>query len=264
MIRRVSRRRKKRGISTVLGILFMVGILFTSVIPLFMYVNEVNNYYDRTVVDLKIEDQERSMEDLAVYAYGHNESSTDIDVFLHNTGSISLNVTRIWVMEHYLNKTLIFNVTKQLTPGQENVTRLDIGEIIDPENEEYNYFIIEVTTTRGNKFASQTNMLHRTTAGWQTWTQDYQIQILIIRPSWGVGAYAIEITNSTEETGHYYNLIFTEKIHGSYFTVVTLPRPGSYNVTAWEKDDFPYGSYIDTDEVTLTWTRPQTIVKFYY
>ena len=243
----------------------MVGILFTSVIPLFMYVNEVNNYYDRTVVNMQIADQERSMEDLAVYAYGHNETSTEVDIFLHNTGSISLNVTRIWVMEHYLNKTLMFNETIQLTPGRQKTLIIDIANITSPpEKEDLNYFIIEVTSKRGNTFASQTNMLHYTSAGWTTWTQDYQIQILIIRQSWGSSEYAIEITNSTEETGHYYNLIFTERIHGSYFTVITLPRPGSYNVTAWDKLNFPGPSIIDTDEVVLTWTRPQTIVKFYY
>lgn len=265
MLRCISRgRNKKRGVSTILGILLMVGILLTSIIPLFMYVNEVNNYYDRTVVNLKISDQERSMEDLAVYAYGHNVTSTEIDIFLHNTGSISLNVTRIWVMEQHLNKTLIFNETKQLTPGQQNTSRLDIGEIIDQENDDYNYFIIEVTTTRGNKFASQTNMLHKTTFGWETWTQDYQIQLLIIRQSWGHGKYAIEIKNSTEATGTYYNLFFTEDVHGSYFTVFTLPRSGSYNVTAWIWNDWPDGPYIDSTEVVLTWTRPQTLVKFYY
>jgi len=242
----------------------MVGILFTSIIPLFMYVNEVNNYYDRTVVDMKIADQERDMEDLQVYAYGHDIDSTEIDVFLINIGSISLNVTRIWVMEHYLNKTLIFSVTKQLTPGQQDILVLNIEEIIDPENEDYNYFIIEVTTKRGNKFASKTNMIHRTSSGWETWTQDYQIQILIIRQSWGSSEYAIEIKNSTEATGDYYNLIFTEKVHGSYFTVINLPRAGSYSVTTWEKQNFPGEPIIGFDEVALTWTRPQTLVKFYY
>ena len=37
------RRRKKRGVASVLGILLMVGILITSILPTFIYVNEVNN-----------------------------------------------------------------------------------------------------------------------------------------------------------------------------------------------------------------------------
>ncbi len=52
-------RRKKRGVASVLGILIMVGILMTSILPTFIYVNEVNNYYDRAVVELKIVDEDR-------------------------------------------------------------------------------------------------------------------------------------------------------------------------------------------------------------
>jgi len=49
-----------------------------------------------------------SLEEFEVYAFGQNETSVDIELFLMNTGPVSLNVTHIWAMRQDLQKTLIF------------------------------------------------------------------------------------------------------------------------------------------------------------
>ncbi len=85
--------KKKRGVASVIGMIIIVGIMITSIIPTFIYINEVNNYYDRTVVDLKITDNERSMENLEVYAYGH--SLTEVDVFIVNRAYCSIPIFSI-------------------------------------------------------------------------------------------------------------------------------------------------------------------------
>ena len=69
---------KKRGVASAIGILFMVGILMTSIIPMFMYVNQVNNYYDMTVVEMRYEEEDKNDEDLRVYAYGANSTASRI------------------------------------------------------------------------------------------------------------------------------------------------------------------------------------------
>ena len=104
-------RRRRRGVASAIGILLMVGILMTSVIPLFMYVNRVNNYYDRTVAEMKIADDDRGREDLEVYAYG--ASSTSISVWLRNKGAVPVNVSRIRVMREDLERIMIFNSTNR-------------------------------------------------------------------------------------------------------------------------------------------------------
>ena len=232
MLRYGYHRRKKRGISTVLGILFMVGILFTSVIPLFIYVNEVNNYYDRTVVDLKIADQERSVEDLIVSAYG-NEST--IDVFLINRSPMTLNITRIWVMRADLLDTLIFNSTNlsslplQIRPSaQQTIESIDITDIITG-NHDLDYFNIEVATERGNKYPSQTNSLHRLTTGeWETGTMEFQIQVIVLSDM-GNDRYLIEVEGIYNTT--HYDFIDSATVQGQFFTVFTVPLAGTYNLT---------------------------------
>jgi len=57
------------AMSTILGMLIFIGILFTCVMPFFLYINEVNSLYDQTVVEMKQEDQNRALENIEVYAY---------------------------------------------------------------------------------------------------------------------------------------------------------------------------------------------------
>jgi hypothetical protein len=89
-------RRKRRGVASVLGILIMVGILITSILPTFIYVNEVNNYYDRTVVDLRIADEARDYNypDLPLYLSASEQTSLRMDFSgINSEGSYIIEVT---------------------------------------------------------------------------------------------------------------------------------------------------------------------------
>jgi len=265
MIGYVFRRRTKRGISTILGILFMVGILITSIIPLFMYVNEVNNYYDRTVVDMKISDQDRSMEDLAVYAWG--QTDTVIDVFLVNRSPLSVNIMRIWVMRWNLDSTLIFNsaIDTRLplqirATGQDSID-LNIEDIIDPIEENLNSFNIEVVTERGNKFSSQTNSLRRIQEGeeyrWETGAFEYQISVIVLSDQ-GNDRYKIEIMGIIDTT--HYDFVDSSTVQGQFFSIFTVPMPGTYSVTVTSILGPPYE--VGYSEVALTGIHPTAVRQF--
>jgi len=243
----------------------MVGILLTSIIPLFMYVNEVNNYYDRIVIELKITDQERSMEDLTVYAYGINETS-NIDVYLRNSGPVSLNITRIWMMRKDLQKTLCFNSTnlsilplQLIASSQTTIEMLDLASIL--ENEVVDYFNIEVSTDRGNKYSSETNSLHKIRGGWETRLPDFQIQVIILS-DWGVDNFRIEAEGADSSTAGFYDRVETYQVHGEFFTIFPLPMPGSYLITASEKSGSQW-EQIGNSTVTLTWIDPTAIRQFH-
>jgi hypothetical protein len=148
----------------------MVGILFTTIIPLFIYVNTVDSYYDTTVVNMGIADHERGMEDLTVYAHWSNDSYV-VRLQLINDGPISIKVTRIWVMSEDLQRYNLFtseNVSTALNghdlplhlnpSNQATIENLTLT-IIDPLYPEKNVFYVEVATARGNVFASSTNPL---------------------------------------------------------------------------------------------------------
>ena len=255
-----SYRRKKRGVASVLGILIMVGILITSILPTFIYVNEVNNYYDRTVVDLKIADDERSKENLEIHAYGYNE--TWINVFIINRSPLAVNITRIWVMEPSLQNYTLFNSTNlpadlpyQMSSSEQVTFALDFSEIIT-----FNGFMIEVTTERGNKFSSITNPLTYDSGSntWQTGTMEFHIQV-IINSGPGNDRFKIEIRGLNET--HYDWIDSGNNVQGQFFSVFNVPLTGYYNVTASEKtgqDWFQIGN----ETVVLTWIYPNAFCQF--
>ena len=224
----------KRGISTVLGVLLMVGILFTTIIPIYIYVNAVNNYYDRTVVDMKIADQERSMEDLDVYAWGSADTNDSIDVFLENKGSISLNVVRIWAMRTDLQKTLIFTAENDSSPlplqlnpsNQTTIFNLNLSTIL--ESSETDYFNIYVTTARGNKFTSKTNPLHHN-GGWVTSTKPPWITVFIYSDQ---DNDHYRVTAVCEDSGKTYTREYYH-VNGYFSFVMDVTEFSVYNVTAW-------------------------------
>ncbi len=233
-----SRRKATRGISTVLGVLLMVGVLFTTIIPLFIYINTVNNYYDTTVVHMGLADHERGMEDLTVYAFG-TDYSYNISVLLINDGSITVNVTRIWVISMDLQRVNIFtaeNVSAaqhgydlplQVNPSDsmtiENLTLTIILE--DPEKDSFN---IEVATARGNTFSSLTNPLHYQGMLWGTGLNWPWLEI-IVRSDEAQDDFLIEVVG---DTNNFTRTIESHHVLGDYFTIVPVLETGVYNVTA--------------------------------
>jgi hypothetical protein len=248
-------RRKRRGVASVLGILIMVGILITSILPTFIYVNEVNNYYDRTVVDLRIADEARDYENLEVHAYGHNE--TTVDLLIINRSPLATNISRIWVMNSTLKNAWIFNSTNYpdlplyLSASEQTSLRMDFSGI----NSEGSY-IIEVTTMRGNKFSSATNPLTYTSGDWQTGSMDFNIQVLV-QSSQGNDRYMIQIYGPE----NHFDFVDSATVQGQFFSVFSVPQAGLYNVTVQNIQGSSY--YVPTNQtVILSWIYPTAFCQF--
>jgi hypothetical protein len=238
MIPSACHKKAKRGISTVLGVLLMVGLLSTTIIPLFIYVNSVDNHYNTTVVNMGIADQERSMEALIVYAFGRDETY-DMNVLLVNEGSISVNITRIWVMSMDLKRSNIFtseNVSAalnahdlplQLNPsGRAEIENLTLTIIVeDPDKDVFN---IEVTTARGNVFASSTNFLRYNEGDWGTGMRWPWVEVLI-RSDEGQDDFQVDVVGNSND---FTETVSSEHVLGDYLTIIPVLKTGNYNVTA--------------------------------
>jgi hypothetical protein len=253
-------RRRRRGVASVLGILIMVGILMTSILPTFIYINEVNNYYDRTVVDLKISDDDRNKENLELHGYGN--SNTSIDVFFINRSPLAINITRIWVMRTDLKYTWIFNSTNDsdlplwLGASEQVTLNLDFEDILD-NNSDLKRFTIEVATERGNKFSSETNPLeYSDVSGWQTGTSAFKIQVIVLSDQ-GQDRYLIEINGLN---GTHYDWIDSATIQGQFFCIFDVPQAGNYNITVQNIRGQDY--QVGNATVILTWLHPNSFNQF--
>ena len=107
------------------------------------------------------------MEELEVYAFERNETSEDIELFLMNTGLVSLGVTRIWAMRTDLQKTLIVtslnetNLPLQLiASSQMRIENLFLVTVLVNDTD-LDIFRIEVVAARGNKFAFKSVRVRR-------------------------------------------------------------------------------------------------------
>jgi hypothetical protein len=251
-------RKRKRGVASVLGILIMVGILITSILPTFIYVNEVNNYYDRTVVDLKIADEDRDYENLEVHAYGHNQ--TTVDILIINKAPLASNITRIWVMNTTLQNVWIFNSTNlpddlplYLSASEQISLRMDFTGI----SEEGSSYRIEVTTDRGNKFSSTTNPLTYVSGDWQTGSMAFNIQV-IVQSSQGNDRYLIKIFGPE----NHFDFVDSATVQGQFFSVFSVPQAGQYNVTVQNIQGGGSDFILPNQTTILSWIYPTAYLQF--
>ena len=237
MTRSACNRKARRGISTVLAVLFMVAVIFTTVIPLFIYANSVDNRYDTTVIDMGLADQERDMEDLTVYAFGRDESY-NLNVLIINEGSISVNIIRVWVMSMDLQRINIFtseNVSAalnahdlplQLNPSDEaEIENLTLTIILeDPDKD---LFDVKVTTARGNVFESNTNPLSYQGGDWGTGTNWPWLE-LIVRSDEAQDDFQVDIVSTPN---NFTDTISSEHVLGDYFLILPVLQVGAFNVS---------------------------------
>lgn len=261
---------KRRGVASAIGILFMVGILMTSILPMFMYVNQVNNWYDTTVVEMKMADDDRSREVLQVYAYGASENA--ISIWMNNNGATSINVTRVWAVRSDLKKVLIFNSTNRPdnftlqipASSHETLKGLDLTSVLTfplASNENINKFNIYAVTERGNKIASETNTLAQSGSSWETSTMEFLINIMLQSAS--TNTFKLKVYNASVVPKEFVTEKIIENVHGTGYTLINVPKAGLYNVTC----DYKQGSdwiLFDEKSKILTWTRPATWVEFKY
>ncbi len=267
-------KKARRGISTVLGMLFMVVIIFTTIIPLFIYVNSVDHQYDTTVVNVGLADQERSMEDLTVYAFGRDESY-DMNVLIINDGSISVNIIRIWVMSMDLQRINVFtseNVSAplnahdfplQINPSDKaTIENLTLTMILD--DPDLDIFNVKVTTARGNVFESNTNPISYNGGEWGTGTNWPWLEI-IVRSDEGQDDFQINIVSTPN---NFTDTISSEHVLGDYFVILPVLKVGAFNVsvTRVTQKSNPVVLYSEhgyvTEELVLTEIYPIAMVVF--
>ncbi|UCH57044.1 MAG: hypothetical protein JSV18_06825, partial [Candidatus Bathyarchaeota archaeon] len=229
----------------------------------FMYVNEVNNYYDNTVVEMKLADDEHSTENLEGYANGNDSSS--VDVFMINRSPFAVNISRVWVMKTNLRYAWIFNSTNrqdipfQMISAEQKTLTFNFTDIfteLDQESET-KIFIIDVSTERGNKFSSLTNPLsYDDDNGWQTGTMNFYIQVIVLSDQ-GNDRYLIEID---ELNGSHYDWIDSTTVQGQFFSVFSVPHAGTYNVTVENLGGS--GHHVGNMTAVLTWIYPSKYCQF--
>lgn len=235
--------------------LIFIGVLFTCVIPLFLYVNEVNNTYDRTVVEMKNFDEDRARELLDVYAYPLGPSDTRICLYIKNKCPLSVQVIRVWINDQN------FTTSLQVPGMTYNITSpIDISVMLPTQGSKS--FKVKVTTTRGNTFSSLTNPLYYSQgSGWSS-GGNLAIHIVLTKQNPGTEKFTVLVTKVSTGTPP---VICNEQVTmlgntQSYFKRVDVPEPATYHVKITRQRD----TLVITDQdVQVTWEIPSQWVYAY-
>ena len=157
--------KKRKGVSTILGTLIFIGILFTSVIPMLLVMKQADTIYTKKIHDVENMDDDRAREDLIVYTYDGGDTS--INVKVKNIGETSVKIVRVWTNDEYHdeNTTIVTNSEEDLGPFEVP----DVAENVTVD--------ASVVTERGNIFYSVSGSLYYSGGGWST--TSYGICVII-------------------------------------------------------------------------------------
>lgn len=182
---------KRKGVSTILGTLFFIGILFSAYIPMMLVMRQADNIYERELHEVKTQNELQYDENIMVYAYSETEDEY-ITVFVQNNGEEVVKLVGIWLNDE--RTSVSENVASSGSIGFDPI--LFTGSDGDSLN-------VKVTTLNGNVFFGSLGTIKYSLAnGW--YTPSLGICVIIINES---GQYQIKITANdgtpTEPFGEY-------------------------------------------------------------
>jgi hypothetical protein len=140
-------RKSKSGVSTLVGGAIIIGIVLTILTPLFISANEMTSFYDTIALEMTDLDQQRSWEELEVFAQPTEDGVT---LTITNIGSITVNITRIWVYPDNSEYNVFTQNRILRSGGQITIDDEDINNYVTSIVEET--YSIKVATDRGNLF----------------------------------------------------------------------------------------------------------------
>jgi hypothetical protein len=135
-------RRKKRGMSSILGTLIFVGILFTAVIPMYLVMNQADIILEQEKHEIASLDEEKEREDVSFYVYP--DASDDLVVVVQNNSPMGAKFVRVWINDDPNPEST------ELDPMEGGVP-LGPYDVPLEEGATYNF---RITTERGNVYDS--------------------------------------------------------------------------------------------------------------
>jgi len=162
----------RKGISTILGTLIFIGIMFSAIIPMTLTMKQADILFEKKKLGVTRSDDERSREDIVVYPIP-SLTEQEMNVTLINRGEVSVEIVRIWVNNTY------YPVTVQIS----SLSSYELGPIpvATVEGAEYE---VRATSSRGNVYTSEIGTIYYENGEWVSETLGFNL-IFPSRPGKG-------------------------------------------------------------------------------
>ena len=180
----------RKGISSILGTLIFIGVIFSAVAPMFLMMRQADVYYEIRKHELEAEDLQKVQESIIVYGYSEVGGSNNLTVFVQNRGSESVQIMRVWTNDEAHVEEV------SVSPG----TTVELGPFTVTETG--SAMRLKATTARGNSFPCNLGLLYwNDVNGWYTPSLGIAVTIL---NEWGQYEIIVEDGDSPKnEVGYY-------------------------------------------------------------
>jgi len=212
--------RDRRGISTILGVIIFVGLLFSSVLPMYLVMREADTIYDKGIFELSRLDDERDREKLLVYAYpaSLNPYENRLKIRVMDRCELDIKILRVWIKDDYIVQNTMVSSMMEKDLGTFTVVLIN-----------NTYYSVKLTTERGNVFTSMTGSLYFLNGQWITPEASVCINVMNDQ-----GQYRITVENAT--IGFTKTWESDGTIHYDFIkTVEVLSEQAIYKVTVKKK-----------------------------
>jgi len=238
--------RKRSGVSTILGVLIFIGILFTSVVPMQLVMQQSDYILERKKLEMEVKDDERSKENLQVMAYPNTSNSSEMYIRIDNKGEVAAKIVRIWFNDDY-------QTTDTVVKTKDNV---NMGPFpVSPKNNSFNK--ISLATERGNAFSSLTGSLYYSDGTW--YTTQLSITVFILNDQ---GQYRIWVNNATQQQVGYWDS--GGIVHGDVVQSFEVEEAGTYTVIMKKKHSGEYKELVASPcTIQITWPEGSPLVYVY-
>jgi len=227
----------RRGVSTILGVLIFIGIMFTAIVPMQLVMHQADVIFEQNKLEVTREDEERDLEFIEVYPVP-SLTEPEMNITLINTGEVLSTIQRVWVNNTNYpswHQGLYYDV-EAVVPALASVT---IGPYPAPKVEGAEYDV-KVTTNRGNVFYSEVGTIMYLDGGWVSETLGFRL-IFPSRPGAGGSPpkrgnnwkNKILVTIEEETDGIYYENVTMYWAISASEKFFEVDQSGNYTITVY-------------------------------
>jgi hypothetical protein len=92
----LTRKKRKSGITTPIGGIIVIAVIFSVITPAFFYMASMNSLYDEVMDEMKDFDDQRSLESVFTWLWPNEIGNVTVNI--ENTGPYAIDIARLWVV----------------------------------------------------------------------------------------------------------------------------------------------------------------------
>ena len=138
---------RRRGTSTIYGVMIFVGIMMTAVIPMLLVMNQANTLQEMRKIEVGRLDEERAIENIFFNLETSIDPETEepiIKLIFYNRCVIAIKIIHVWINDELRD-------VNYLIPPISN-EEWELRDLVDPPYEDTLSFSVMVVTDKGNIF----------------------------------------------------------------------------------------------------------------